>query len=103
MISLRPYQSEGLDAIWSYFANGGIGNPCLAWPTGTGKSIVPAIFIRDVMKRWPNQRFLMGTHVKELIQQNYEVLKAVWPDAPVSIYSAGLKLKNPAMPIVYGG
>lgn len=103
MIQLRPYQSEGLDAIWSYFANGGKGHPAIAWPTGTGKSIVPAIFIRDVMKKWPNQRFLMITHVKELIQQNYDVLKLVWPDAPVSIYSAGLKLKNPAMPVVFGG
>lgn len=103
MIELRPYQAEGLAAVWDYFQAGGKGNPVLAWPTGTGKSIVPAVFIKYVMQQWPKQRFLMVTHVKELVAQNYEVLKYVWPNAPVSIYSAGLKLKNAAMPIVYGG
>lgn len=69
----------------------------------TGKSIVPAIFIESVMKLWPNQRFLMITHVKELIQQNYNVLLKVWFNAPVGIYSAGLKSKEVAHSIVYGG
>lgn len=103
MIQLRSYQAEGLTALWEYFAQGKSGNPIIAWPTGTGKSIVPAIFIKAVMAQWPTQRFLMVTHVKELIQQNYEVLKYVWPNSPASIYSAGLKLKNPIMPIVFGG
>lgn len=102
-ITLRPYQSEGLAAIWDYFAQGNKGNPILCWPTGTGKSIVPAIFIRDVMKMWPTQRFLMITHVKELIEQNLEVLKFVWPNAPVGVYSAGLKKKEIIYPIIFGG
>lgn len=103
MIQLRPYQIDGLDAIWQYFVEGGKGNPVLAWPTGTGKSVVPAIFIESVMKRWPEQRFLMITHVKELIEQNYKVLLKVWFNAPVGIYSAGLKSKEFAHSIVYGG
>ena len=72
MIQLRPYQTDGLDAIWNYFQSGNTGNPVLAWPTGTGKSVVPAIFIESVMRLWPTQRFLMITHVKELIQQKIE-------------------------------
>lgn len=103
MITLRPYQEEGLQAIWNYFQNGGQGNPVLAWPTGTGKSVVPAVFIERVMQVWPTQRFLLLTHVKELIQQNAEVLRYVWPNVPLGIYSAGLKEKNPAMPVVYAG
>jgi len=103
MIQLRPYQTDGLDAIWNYFQSGNIGNPVLAWPTGTGKSVVPAIFIESVMRLWPTQRFLMITHVKELIQQNYNVLLKVWFNAPVGIYSAGLKQKDYAHSIVYGG
>jgi DNA repair protein RadD len=43
------------------------------------------------------------TTVKELIQQNYDVLKEVWAHAPVGIFSAGLKRKESAFPIVYGG
>jgi len=39
-LTLRPYQQEGLNAIWSYFQNGGTGNPLLCWPTGTGKLVL---------------------------------------------------------------
>lgn len=103
MLQLRPYQIDGLDAVWNYFQEGNAGNPLLAWPTGTGKSVVPAVFIESVMRQWPNQRFLMITHVKELIEQNYKVLLKVWFNAPVGIYSAGLKQKDYAHSIVYGG
>lgn len=102
-LTLRPYQQEGLNALWSYFQDGGTGNPLLCWPTGTGKSIVPAIFIESIMKLWPTQRFLLLTHVKELIAQNSEVLKEVWPNAPLGVYSAGLKQKDYVLPIVYAG
>lgn len=102
-ITLRYYQEDGLTAIWNYFNNGRKGNPLLAWPTGTGKSVVPAVFIERIMKIWPNQRFMMITHVKELIEQNAEVLKIAWPDAPLGIYSAGLKSKHTAHPIIFAG
>jgi DNA repair protein RadD len=103
MIELRPYQAEGLAAVWDYFSSGKTGNPLLAWPTGTGKSVCPAVFITYVLKQWPNQRFLMITHIKELIEQNAEVLKYVWPEAPLGIYSAGLGYKQFQLPVVYGG
>jgi DNA repair protein RadD len=103
MITLRDYQEESLDRIWSYFTGGKTGNPLICYPTGTGKSAIPAIFIQRIMRAYPNQRFLMITHVSELIKQNYEVLRYAWPEAPVGIYSAGLKHKQIAHPIIYGG
>lgn len=102
-IKLRQYQEESLERIWTYFANGRTGNPLIAYPTGTGKSVIPAEFIRRIMQIYPDQRFLMITHVKELIEQNAEVLKIAWPYAPLGIYSAGLKSKDIAHPIVFGG
>lgn len=102
MIELRPYQEEGLQALWSYFMNHK-GNPVLAWPCGTGKSLVPAEFIRRTLKSFSNERFLMVTHVKELIDQNYKKLKEVWADSPVGVYSAGLKRKDIFEQIIYGG
>lgn len=101
-IQLRPYQEEGLQALWSYFMTKK-GNPCLAWPTGTGKSLLPAEFIRRTMVHYPNQRFLLATHVSTLIEQNHDVLKELWPNAPVGIFSAGLKQKDILQPIIYGG
>jgi DNA repair protein RadD len=103
MIQLRYYQQEALDAIYQYFMTGGNGNPLIGLPGGTGKSIIPAAFIQGIMKRWPHQRFLMVTHVKELIDQNAKELLKLWPEAPLGIYSAGLKSKDTAQPIIYGG
>src|SRR6266705_214732 len=103
MIQLRYYQQEALDALYKYFADGNSGNPLIGLPTGTGKSVLPAAFIQAIMKQWPNQRFLMITHVKELISQNANVLLKVWPEAPLGIYSSGLGLKHTAQPIIFGG
>ena len=72
-------------------------------PTGTGKSVVIANFIRRIFGYWPNQRVMMLTHVKKLISQNAEKLLAVWPVAPMGIYSAGLNSREMIMPIVFGG
>lgn len=102
MIHPRWYQSEAIQAIYHYFMTNN-GNPLIGMPTGTGKSLIPALFIYEVMKQWPNQRFLLLTHVKELIQQNADVIREVWPNVPLGIYSAGLREKNPVMPIVYAG
>jgi DNA repair protein RadD len=103
MIQLRSYQQEALDALYNYFLTHHTGNPLIALPTGTGKSVLPAAFINGILRRWPNQRFGMITHVKELIQQNADELLQLWPEAPLGIYSAGLKRKDIAHPIIYGG
>lgn len=102
-LQLRPYQLEALQAIWNYFQSGAKGNPVIAHPTGTGKSILPAFFIKEVMKIWPNQRFILLTHVSELIKQNAEVLELLWSQVPLGIFSAGLKQKEAYYPIVYAG
>lgn len=99
----RWYQDEAEYSIFDYFQSGGTGNPVVAMPTGTGKSIVIANFVRRVFGWWPNQRIMMLTHVKELIEQNAEKLISVWPTAPLGIYSAGLKSRDMILPIVFGG
>ena len=48
-------------------------------------------------------RVLMVTHVKELIQQNMEKLLRVWLDAPVGVYSAGLKSRETHASILFCG
>lgn len=102
-MQLRYYQKEAVESIFNYFANGKTGNPVIALPTGTGKSLVIADFLKQSLSYWPNQRFMMLTHVKELIQQNANKLKATWETAPLGIYSAGLNEKNSFLPIVFGG
>lgn len=98
----RDYQTEAVQAIWAYFGRA-IGNPLVAMPTGTGKSIVIADFLKSVYKTYPNQKILVITHVKELIQQNYEKLKMLWPTAPAGVYSAGLNRRDTMHSIIFAG
>lgn len=103
MIIPRWYQEEAINSIYHYFMNGGKGNPIIALPTASGKSIIPAVFIERVLHRWPNQRFLLITHIKELIKQNAKKMLAVWENAPLGIHSAGLKKRDTISPIIFGG
>lgn len=100
---LRDYQSAAVAAIFDYFNSGNPGNPLIVMPTGTGKSVVIAALIQKILADYPTTRVLMATHVKELIQQNLEKLLRVWPDAPVGVYSAGLKQSNTDAPILFCG
>lgn len=101
-MKLRWYQEEAIDAIYHYFLSNN-GNPVIGLPTGSGKTHIPTMFIKRVMKEWPNQRFMLLTHVKELISQAYNTMLSVWPNAPVGLYSAGLGRKDYALPIVFAG
>lgn len=79
------------------------GHGIVALPTGTGKGLVIAEFLRRLFTRWPEMRVLIPTHVKELVQQNFDELIGLWPTAPAGIYSAGLKRKDKHYPITFCG
>ena len=98
----RPYQDEAEQSIWNYFRIK-TGNPLVAMPTGTGKSVVIALFLQNVFKTFPNQKILVATHVKKLIEQNYHKLKTNWPEAPAGIFSAGLNQKDYYSRIIFCG
>ena len=70
MFQPRPYQLEAEQAIWNYFNSGKKGNPVVALPTGTGKSLVIGWFVQHVVQQYPQTRIIVLTHVKELIKQN---------------------------------
>lgn len=98
----RPYQTEAVGSIWNYFYQKQ-GNPLVAMPTGTGKSVVIARFLQSVYSQYPFQRIMLLTHVKELIGQNFEKLLQLWPFAPAGIYSAGLNSRDNSKPITFAG
>lgn len=99
----RDYQTYAIDSLFHYFESGKTGNPIIAMPPGTGKSVVIGGFIKEAMNRFPNQRIVMLTHVKELIRQNFDKLLKLWPLAPAGVYSAGLNRKDLHYPITYAG
>jgi DNA repair protein RadD len=102
MIQLRSYQIEAVQSLYNYFEKKQ-GNPVVAMPTATGKSVVIASFLESIFRKWPDQKIMVLTHVKELILQNYKELLEYWPFAPAGIYSAGLKQRDVHSPIIFGG
>lgn len=104
-MQLRPYQQEALDALFNYFTThtNPEDNPVVAMPTGTGKSPVIASFCHKVLGWWPGQRILCLVHVKELVEQNANTMRRIWPAAPVGVFSAGLKQRVAHMPITFAG
>jgi DNA repair protein RadD len=102
MFTLRYYQEEAVNSVYNYFMVKA-GNPIIAMPTGTGKSIVIAELTRRVLHAYPSQQIQMVTHVKTLIKQNFDKLLQQWPSAPAGIYSAGLKRRDTDHPIIFGG
>jgi DNA repair protein RadD len=99
----RDYQAYAVASIFNYFKSGKIGNPIVACPTGTGKSVIIGEFIRQAFEQYPYSRIMKLTHSKELIEQNLNKLLAVWPTAPAGVYSSGLKRKETSFPIIFGG
>lgn len=101
-VKLRPYQIAAVDALFAYWA-ANMGNPVVAMPTGTGKSLVIAEFCRRAIMQWPGTRILVVTHVKELVGQNFEKLLELWPTAPAGIYSAGLRRRDVGRNVTFCG
>lgn len=98
----RPYQSRTVQDLYTWFAHNS-GNPCLVLPTGAGKSVIIAMICKDAIQNWPDQRILVLTHVRELIEQNAQKIRDYWPNAPVGVYSAGLNRKELGEPITFAG
>ena len=90
VITLRQYQKDAIAAIYDYFYQGNTGYPICVAPTGSGKSLIIADFIRETISRWPDQRILVASHVKELVVQDFDALCKVWPRPDAGIYSASL-------------
>lgn len=92
-MKLRDYQQRAIDDLYAWM-RANKGNPCLVLPTGSGKSHIIGKICEDAIKGWPGTRVLMLTSAKELIAQNAEKLLTAWPNAPLGIYSAGMRSRD---------
>lgn len=101
MITLRPYQREAINATYNAF-RAGVSAPLVVMPTGSGKAPTLCTFIREALEQWPDQRMVMLVHVRELVEQNLRTMLRIWPDAPVSVYSAGLRCRDLSGRVVFG-
>ena len=100
-LTLYPHQAKAIASLYTFFHGNPTGHPCLVAPTGSGKSLIQAEFIKGVIEQWPTQRVLCLTHVRELVEQNYQEMIGQWPDAPAGIDCAALKRREPTSQILF--
>ena len=101
-MEMRPYQREGIDALWDYFRSGRKGNPLLEYPTGTGKSLVIAGFAKEAIERFPRTRIMCAVDSKHLVGQNAAKMSSMW-DGDIGVYSAGLDRKELGSAVTFAG
>lgn len=96
MYSTRKYQDDALKMLDDWFRTHRDHSeyPCMVIPTGGGKSLLIAEYCKRSLQKWPNSRFLILTHQKELIEQDVAKIRAQWPQAPIGIYSASVGKKE---------
>lgn len=89
-MELREYQTRTIAQLYEWLYAHPEGNPCVVLPTGAGKSVIIASFCKQAIADYPGTRILMCTHQKELIEQDFDKLMKMWPEADAGIYSAGI-------------
>ena len=91
-MKLRYYQRDAINSLHHWFATRPTNEHALiALPTAAGKTIIFSHFIKEVLAKEPDARFIVMAHRKELVAQAESKLKSVWPDAPVGVLAAGMK------------
>ena len=95
IIQPYPHQNQALSAIFASIETGN--NPLASLPTGSGKSIIAALLSKQLAE---NEKVLVVTHRKELIQQNAQALLNCGY-RNFSIYSASLKSKSLSGKVVF--
>lgn len=98
MMQLRDYQRRAIDGLYRYFEHNN-GNPLIVAPTGSGKSVIIGALCKEILDQWPDQRVMILSHVKELLEQNFAKITSFWPKAPAGLYSAGLGARQSRDPI----
>jgi DNA repair protein RadD len=101
MLTLRPYQQAAVDAVYDYLRQHD-DNPCVVIPTAGGKTPILATICRDAVTQWGG-RVLVLAHVKELLEQAADKLRAICPELKFGVYSSGLRRRDTEEPVIVAG
>ena len=92
-MKLRDYQREAIDATYKFWREHD-GNPVIVLPTGCGKTIIFAALIKELDEEMHGLRVLILAHRQELLAQAEDKLLAVYPEADIGLYCAGIGRKE---------
>lgn len=101
MLTLRLYQEAAKAAVYDHLRTRG-DNPCVVIPTAGGKTPLLASICKDAVGLW-NGRVLVLAHVKELLEQAADKLRAICPEVDFGVYSAGLKRRDTEHAVIVAG
>lgn len=101
MIQLRDYQDDAVRLTIDFLFQKAK-NPIIALPTGTGKSVVIAELIGRLAHLYQGARFLVLTHSKQLVRQNWDEFRGMYPYFDSGAFCAGLGKRQPERAIVFG-
>lgn len=89
-ISVRPYQNEAVCQTHNALVSRPTSVPLISLPTASGKTIVIAALIERLLSFQKTARFLVLTHTKELVEQDYNkfILYSCLPETSVGIASS---------------
>lgn len=90
MKTARPYQSDAAVALFEAVKHNSSCHPIAAIPTGSGKTMVMCELIDLYLTYKPMGRILILSHVKEILQQNYNAISDHFEGIDIGLYSAGL-------------
>ena len=89
----RDYQIDVNNALFDYFDNKD-GNPLVVIPTGGGKSLCLAEFIREATSRYYGTRIIVLSHVAELLKQDADAIVGQCPNIDLTFCSAKIGAKD---------
>lgn len=92
-ITLRDYQDEATIAIFEWFDKND-GSPLVVVPTGGGKSLLLAEFIKRANEYYPGTRFIVLSHVAELLRQDANAIIGQWSNCNLTFCSDKIGKKD---------
>ncbi len=102
MKPLRDYQRAACEAFYDHIHEGGK-TSLIELATGLGKSLVAATITKELIDAYVTPRVLYVTHTRELVQQSFQEMIGLWPQAPAGINSAGLGRRDWQSQIIFSG
>ena len=84
----RWYQQEASNALMSCL--GKDVHPIVSAPTASGKSFMICDFIDRYLSKYPVSNVLVLSHVKEILEQDFDALEEFFDTSDIGLYSAGM-------------
>ena len=102
--SITPYdfQAKVAPRVFDYMRKHKGSHPLAALPTGSGKTVVIADVVDQILDQWSDTRITILSHVKEILEQDYNMLSSQL-DIDIGLNSSGLGRRDSQHQVTVAG